>query len=81
MNERIENPQIAELIGAGYTVANKTDTDVTLYRPGTKVNHILHLVLSIITFGVWLIVWLLVALLHQKPDTKTVARWMTAGPG
>lgn len=33
-----------------------------LERKGT--NHILHLLLSIVTFGVWLIVWLLVARLR-----------------
>jgi hypothetical protein len=29
---------------------------------GTKPNHLLHLVLSICTAGVWLVVWLLVAI-------------------
>lgn len=29
---------------------------------GTKPNHVLHLVLSILTAGIWLIVWLLVSI-------------------
>ncbi len=34
--------------------------NVMVRRKGT--NHILHLLLSIITFGFWIIVWILVAL-------------------
>jgi len=29
-----------------------------------KVNHILHLLLSVLTAGVWIIVWILVSFLH-----------------
>lgn len=29
---------------------------------GTKVNHILHLILSIITAGIWIIVWILIVI-------------------
>ena len=28
----------------------------------TKVNHILHLILSIITVGIWIIIWILVVI-------------------
>jgi hypothetical protein len=29
---------------------------------GKRVNHILHLILSVLTLGVWLLVWLLVVI-------------------
>ena len=35
---------------------------VLAQRP--KVNHILHLLLSILTAGIWIIVWILVSALH-----------------
>jgi hypothetical protein len=31
--------------------------DVVVFRPGT--NHILHLLLSVLTMGIWIIPWLL----------------------
>ena len=40
---------------------------------GSRPNHILHLILSIVTFGIWLIVWLIVALvLKEKRYLLTV---------
>ena len=32
-----------------------------VYATGRSPNHLLHLVLSVITFGLWLVVWLLLA--------------------
>lgn len=37
-----------------------------------KLNHILHLLLSVVTAGVWLIVWILLALFHDKKTQCTV---------
>lgn len=33
-----------------------------------KPNHILHLILSIVTVGLWIPVWLLLGLFQQKPQ-------------
>ncbi len=35
-----------------------------LERP--RVNHVLHLILSIVTFGIWILVWLLVGVFKQN---------------
>jgi len=43
---------------SGYCRSCKTRSVV--FRPGTS--HLLHLLLSIITAGIWLIVWLLAAI-------------------
>jgi hypothetical protein len=41
-----------------------------------KTNHLLHLVLSIITFGLWLPVWLFVHLSNKwGPKEKTVTEY------
>lgn len=37
-----------------------------------KLNHILHLLLAIVTAGVWLIVWVLLAFLHDKKTQCTI---------
>ena len=34
-----------------------------------KINHILHLLLSVVTGGIWLIIWLLVIMVHQSDNT------------
>jgi hypothetical protein len=44
----------------GYRVESRSDFQATIVK-GHRTNHILHLILSIITLGVWLIVWILVA--------------------
>lgn len=50
----------------GYTVESQTPHQAVLVRPGTKVNHILHLLLSLLTVGLWLVMWLLIALFHKR---------------
>jgi len=47
-------------IARGY--CSRCERAVAVTRPG--VNHVLHLLLSIITSGIWLIVWFLVSILH-----------------
>ena len=37
-----------------------------------KINNILHLLLSVITAGVWIIVWVLLAIFHNKKTQCTV---------
>lgn len=53
--------QIAKLTYQGWRVESQTDRQVVMVR-GHRPNHVLHLILSIVTFGLWLIVWLIVAL-------------------
>jgi len=43
---------------AGYY--RKCGTNVLVKRPGT--NHVLHLLLSIVTMGFWLPIWILVSI-------------------
>jgi hypothetical protein len=57
--------KIIQHVGIGYKVETQTDFQVVLSHGG-KVNHIMHLLLSIVTFGFWLIVWLLIAMFSRK---------------
>ena len=45
----------------GYRVESQSEFQAIIVR-GKKPNHVLHLLLSIITAGLWLIVWIIVAI-------------------
>ncbi len=45
----------------GSTVVHRAD-HYAVISVGSKPNHVLHLLLSILTLGLWLIVWLIVAI-------------------
>ena len=44
----------------GYIVVDKNESEFVcvLSKPAKKMNHVLHLILTIITFGMWFIVWI-----------------------
>lgn len=63
---------VAQYAGWGWRVQSQTPTSAQLVK-GHRTNHILHLILSIITLGVWLIVWALMAILGgEKHKLLTV---------
>lgn len=47
-------------VSKGWRVVSQTQTSAQLVK-GHRTNHLLHLILTLITLGVWAIVWLLVA--------------------
>ncbi|MEJ2610244.1 MAG: zinc-ribbon domain-containing protein [Candidatus Thiodiazotropha sp.] len=48
-----------------------TDQEVAvLLSKKKKTSHVLHLLLSIITAGLWLIIWFIVALSNSKENSK-----------
>lgn len=49
----------------GWHVRHQSSYFVALVR-GKKPNHILHLLLSLITFGIWLPVWLILGLTMEE---------------
>lgn len=49
---------MAEEVSTGYCKVCAKQTKIA--RPGT--NHILHLILTVITFGIWSVIWLLSAI-------------------
>ena len=53
---------IPRLIRQGWRVESETDYHMVMVK-GHRVNHILHLLLSILTLGVWIVVWLLLIIL------------------
>ena len=53
---------LAQAGSKGWRIENRSDFQATVAK-GNPVHHLLHLILSIITLGLWLIVWFLLALL------------------
>ncbi|MCT9003567.1 DUF4234 domain-containing protein [Streptomyces rhizosphaerihabitans] len=43
-------------VAAGYRIESQTDSQAVLVK-GSGTNHVLHLILSLITCGFWAIVW------------------------
>jgi hypothetical protein len=46
---------------AGWRIESQTEFGAVLVK-GSRVNHILHLLLTVFTLGLWIIVWALLAL-------------------
>lgn len=53
---------IANEVRQGHRVESQTDYQAVLVR-GQRPNHILHLILTLITLGLWAIVWIAVVAL------------------
>jgi hypothetical protein len=53
--------RIAHFAREGWRVETLMDFQAILVR-GHPTNHVLHLLLSVVTFGLWLVYWLAVAL-------------------
>ena len=52
---------IAFSVGSGYRVESQSDYSAVLVK-GHRPNHILHLILTILTLGAWAIVWIAIAI-------------------
>lgn len=56
---------VAQELAAGGELQSQAGTNAVILR-GKKVNHILHLILSLLTAGLWLIVWLLLIFTNKR---------------
>jgi hypothetical protein len=59
----------------GYIVADRNDKALVavLVKPGEKVNHLLHLLISVISCGFWLVVWAFLALVKAKEQRVRIS--------
>lgn len=68
---------IAACVANGWIVEEGSPARVTLFRPGRHVSaagHIFHLLMSVVTGGLWVIVWLIM-IVRQLPDMR-VTVWV-----
>ena len=76
----------SEMLKGNAQIIHKTDYAAVL-ETGKKVNHILHLLLALVTFGIWLPVWLFIAAFGNtrkktlKVDSQGNVNTETAGSG
>ncbi len=61
--------RVALHVTQGYTVKLDTGKHVILSK-AVKVNHILHAILSILTSGFWVIVWIIMAMRRAEEITQ-----------
>ena len=63
---------LAQYGGWGWRIENRSDFQATIAK-GHRTNHILHLILTIVTLGLWAVVWILMAVLGgEKRQILTV---------
>lgn len=52
---------VGQYVKWGWRVESRSPTQAVMVR-GRRTNHILHLILTLVTLGVWAIVWICVAI-------------------
>lgn len=67
----ILNNTVAAEVGSGARVESQSDYQAVVVK-GKRPNHVLHLLLSVVTVGLWLPVWIVLAIV--KHERRTVIR-------
>lgn len=62
---------VAQQVRKGWRVESQTDYQATLAK-GHRPNHLLHLILTLLTLGIWGIVWIIVTLTNRE-KRKSIA--------
>ncbi len=59
----------------GFMVADRNDKALiaVLVKEGSKVNHLLHFVISAFTCGIWILVWVWLALVKNKEQRVRIS--------
>jgi hypothetical protein len=56
--------QVISYVSRGWRLDTQTDFAAVL-SSGKRLNHILHLILSLVTFGFWIIFWIVMGLFNK----------------
>ena len=64
---------VATEVRQGWNVQSQTDYQAVMHIPAEKTNHILHLILTLITLGLWLIVWIALVVIHKGDRHEVIA--------
>ncbi len=66
---------VAREVGNGCRVESQTDFQAVVVK-GKRPSHLLHLILSLVTLGIWIPVWILVAIFGgEKRKVLMVDAW------
>lgn len=63
--QSILDRRLLAAVREGAEITSRSDFSAVL-RYGQPVNHVLHLILSVLTFGIWLFIWLLLVLGNRR---------------
>lgn len=72
-------PGALQQLGQDWRAETQTDAAVIFLKPGAPPNHVLHFVLTLLTLGFWLIIWVLVAAGGKDPDKRLTLTVDAAG--
>ena len=64
----ILNREVTAALQAGGRIESQSDFNAVILTGG-RVNHVLHLILSVLTVGFWLIVWAILVLTNRPQRT------------
>lgn len=66
--------RIQPYVERGWRVEHRDDLlgRAVLVSDGTRVNHVLHLLLTVLTAGLWLLVWFMLGAFHRQPERVVV---------
>jgi hypothetical protein len=56
--------QVISYVSRGWRLDTQTDF-AAVFSSGKRLNHILHLILSLVTFGFWIIFWIVIGLTNK----------------
>lgn len=57
---------IANHVRQGWSVESQSEFQAVMVEHGTKTNHLLHLLLTLITLGLWVFVWIGLAIFRKR---------------
>lgn len=78
LKHAMANFDIAELTKLGWRIETQTDDEVVIVR-SRRVNHVLHLILTLITLGSWAIVWIVLAIFGGEKRRSFLKPRISAG--
>jgi hypothetical protein len=66
---------VSNEVRSGWRIESQTDYDAYLIK-GKPTSHVLHLILTIITLGLWAIIWIVMVYLNRdQRETVNVDEW------
>jgi hypothetical protein len=66
------NQQAASYLAMGYHIELQDDNIIVLKKPAQKINHVFHLLMTLLTCGCWTVVWGLSMIKQSKEDIVTL---------
>jgi hypothetical protein len=64
---------ISNEVRSGWNVQSQSDYQAVMHIPAQKTNHVLHLILTILTLGLWVVVWIAMVVIHKGEQHEVVS--------